>query len=101
MNGILKFFSTHLGSELRIYGDRKLIRFFSACGKMGLIKRERIDGLFFQCSFLPDPYICGFFQHLLSFVFILMVCSWVWTILCNICTDHLCPDLCSILCTAL
>lgn len=68
INGILKFFSSHLGSELWICGDRKLIRFFSGCGKMRLIKRKRID--FFQFSFLPDLYISVFLQHLLSYNFI-------------------------------
>lgn len=66
----IKCFSPHLSSELWIYGDRKLNRFFRGDGKMGLIKRDRIDRIFFQCSFLPGPYICVFLQHLLSFVFI-------------------------------
>lgn len=37
---------------------------------MGLIKREGIDRFFFfQCSFLPDPYICVFLQHRSSLFF--------------------------------
>lgn len=51
MNGILKVFSPHLGSELWIYGDRTLIKFFSHVGKMRLIKRERIDRFFFSPAF--------------------------------------------------
>lgn len=59
MNGILKiFFSPHLSSELWIYSDRTLIRFFSGGGKMRLIKRGRIDRFFSVQLFAWPLYLC-------------------------------------------
>lgn len=74
MNGILKFFPPSSGQwTLDLWGEDTNQVLWQWWEDGSDWKRGNRQIFFFQCGFLPDPYICVFLQHLSSLFF---YCYW-------------------------